>query len=64
MIKAIDARTIIPTNNGFLFGEALLEFWLHDELKLVPALTSLPTSMETKKGNVIVIHVFTVKLSS
>lgn len=61
MIKAIDARTIIPTNNGFLLGEALLELWLHDELKLVPALTSLPTSMETEKKNIIII--FTVKSS-
>lgn len=62
MIKAIDARTIIPTNNGFLIGEALLELRLHDELELVPALTSLPTSMETEKENIIII--FTVKLSS
>lgn len=61
MIKAIDARTIIPTNNGFLFGEALLEFRLHDELGLVPVLTSLPTSMETENENIKII--FTVKLS-
>lgn len=61
-MKAIDARTIIPTNNGFLLGEALLELWLHDKLELVPALTSLTTSMETEKENNIII--FTVKLSS
>lgn len=61
-MKAIDARTIIPTNNGFLLGEALLELWLHDELELNPALTSLTTSMETEKENNIII--LTVKLSS
>lgn len=61
MIKAIDAKTIIPTNNGFLLGEALLELRLHDELELVPALTSFPTSIETEKENCIVI--LTVKLS-
>lgn len=61
-MKAIDARTIIPTNNGFLLGEALLELWLHDELELNPALTSLTTSRETEKENIIII--FTVKLSS
>lgn len=51
-IKDIDARIIIPTNTGFLLGEALLEFWLHDELELVPEFTSLSTSMETEKKNI------------
>lgn len=49
MIKDIDARIIIPTNNGFLLGETLLVLWLHDELELVPEFTSLPTSIETEK---------------
>lgn len=61
-MKAVNARTINPTNNGFLFGQALSELWLHEELELVPVLTSLPTSMETEKENIIII--FTVKLFS
>lgn len=56
MIKDIDARIIIPTNTGFLLGEALLEFWLHDELELVPEFTSLSTSMETEKEKYIQIY--------
>lgn len=53
MIKDIDARIIIPTNNGSLLGEALLELLLHDELELVPEFTSLSTSMETEKEKYI-----------
>lgn len=53
MIKDIDARIIVPTNNGFLLGEALLELVLHDELELVPEFTSLSTSMETEKEKYI-----------
>lgn len=57
MIKDIDARIIIPTNNGFLLGEALLELWLHDELELVPEFTSfLTSSMETEKEKYIQIY--------
>lgn len=56
MIKDIDARIIIPTNTGFLLGEALLEFWLHDELELVPEFKSLSTSMETEKEKYIQIY--------
>lgn len=56
MIKDIDARIIIPTNNGFLLGEAFLEFWLHDELELVPEFTSLATSVETEKEKYIQIY--------
>lgn len=56
MIKHIDARIIIPTNDGFLLGEALLELWLHDELELVPEFTRLSTSMETEKEKYIQIY--------
>lgn len=56
MIEDIDARIIIPTNNGFLLGEALFEFWLHDKLELVPEFTSLSTSMETEKEKYIQIY--------
>lgn len=56
MIKDIDAKIIIPTNNDFLLGEALLEFWLHDELEHVPEFTSLSTSMETEKEKYIQIY--------
>lgn len=56
MIKDIDARIIIPTKNGFLLGEALLELWLHDELELVPQFTRLSTSMETEKEKYIQIY--------
>lgn len=53
MIKDIDARIIIPTNNGFLLGETLLELLLHDELELVPEFTSLSTFLETEKEKYI-----------
>lgn len=56
MIKDIDAIIIIPTNNGFLLGEALLELLLHDELELVPEFTSLSISMETEKEKYIQIY--------
>lgn len=56
MIKDIDAIIIIPTNNGFLLGEALLELLLHDELELVPEFTSLSISMETDKEKYIQIY--------
>lgn len=56
MIKDIDARIIIPTNNGFLLGEALLELWLHDELELVAEFTRLSTSKETEKEKYIQIY--------
>lgn len=56
MMKAVNARIIIPTKNGFLLGEALLELWLHDELELVPEFTSLSTSTETEKEKYIQIY--------
>lgn len=49
MMKVVNARIIIPTNNGFLLDEALLVLLYHDELEFVPGFTSLPTSMETEQ---------------
>lgn len=49
MIKAVDARTMITTSNGFMLGDALLLLLVHAELVLVSALTNLSTSRETKK---------------
>lgn len=48
MIKAVDARTMIPTNNGVMLVESLWYPLLHDKLVLVLAVTILAISREMK----------------
>lgn len=48
MIKAVDARTMIPTHNGVMLEESLWQPFLHDKLVLVLAVTILAISREMK----------------
>lgn len=49
MIEAIDPKTMIPTTNGCMLVESLLESLKYDESLFLLALTNLAMSRETKE---------------
>lgn len=52
MIEAIDPKTMIPTTNGCMLVESLLESLKYDESLFLLALTNLAMSRETKEINI------------
>lgn len=61
MINAVDARTLIPTNSGFILVESLLLVWVQDELVLVSAPKNLS---KTLKYSIYAVHLFLISFEN
>lgn len=59
MMNAVDARTLIPTNSGFILVESLLLVWVQDELVLVSAPKHLLKHYDIK----FMLFIFSLSLS-